>query len=138
VLSYTPAHRAAFHCFHEWLRGGSPPPEMPRIEFDAADPPAIARDPYGNALGGIRLPDFDVPTGEHIGTGKGDVLASLVGFSRPFSPAELAELYPNREAYLGRWHAALAHGVDAGFVLPEDAPAMKAVADEAAATVFPK
>lgn len=138
VLSYTPAHRAAFHHFHEWIRGGAPPPEMPRIEFDATDPPAIRRDRYGNALGGIRLPDFDAPTGEHIGAGKGDVLASLVGFSRPFTPAELAARYPDRDAYLGEWHAALDHGVAAGFILPEDAPAMKAVADDTAVTVFPK
>jgi hypothetical protein len=136
VLSYTPAHRAAFHHFHEWLRGGPAPASLPRIEFEQADPPTIRRDEYGNALGGIRLPDFEVPTGEHIGSGKGDVLASLVGFSRPFTPAELAELYPNRAAYLGRWHAALDHGVEAGFILAEDAPAMKAVADEAAAIVF--
>ena len=73
-----------------------------------------------------------------MGTGKGDVLASLVGYSRPFTPEELARLYPDREAYLSRWHAALEHGVEAGFILAEDAPAMKAVADEAAATVFPK
>jgi hypothetical protein len=32
----------------------------------------------------------------------------------------------------------LDHGLEAGFILPEDAPAMKAVADETAATVFPK
>ena len=138
VLSFTPANRAAFQHFHTWIRGGATPPPQPRIEFEAADEPTIRRDRFGNALGGIRLPDFAVPTGEHMGTGKGDVLASLVGFSRPFTPEELAELYPNREAYLSRWHAALDHGVEAGFILPEDAPAMKAVADETAATVFPK
>jgi Alpha/beta hydrolase domain len=51
---------------------------------------------------------------------------------------ELARLYPDREAYLSRWHAAFDHGVEAGFILAEDAPAMKAVADETAAAVFPK
>ena len=120
VLSFTPANRAAFQHFHTWIRGGAAPPSQPRIEFESADPPTI-RDRFGNALGGIRLPDFAVPTGEHMGTGKGDVLASLVGYSRPFTPEELAELYPNREAYLSRWHAALDHGVEAGFILPEDA-----------------
>ena len=138
VLSFTPANRAAFQHFHTWIRGGATPPPQPRIEFEAADEPTLRRDRFGNALGGIRLPDFAVPTGEHMGTGKGDVLASLVGFSRPFTPEELAELYPNREAYLSRWHAALDHGLEAGFILPEDAPAMKAVADETAVTVFPK
>jgi Alpha/beta hydrolase domain len=138
VLSYAPAHRAAFRHFHEWLTGGPPPPEQPRIEFGSADPPTIRRDKYGNALGGIRLPDFEVPTGEHLGAGPGDLFASLVGFSRPFTVEELNELYPDRDAYLSRWHAALDRGVAAGFILPEDAPTMKAVADETAAIVFPK
>ena len=139
VLSFTPANRAAFEHFHNWVRGGAVPPVQARIEFESgdADPPVIRRDQFGNALGGIRLPDFAVPTGEHMGTGKGDVLASLVGFSRSFTAAELTELYPNREAYLSRWHAALDDGVAAGFILPEDAPAMKAVADETAASIFP-
>jgi hypothetical protein len=149
VLSFTPSHRAAVHHFHQWIDGGPPPPQQDRIEFDPsgtseapvllASPgtPPIRRDRYGNALGGIRLPDFAVPTGQHTGIGEGEALAALVGYSRPFSPEELAELYPNREAYLSRWHAALDHAVEAGFVLADDAPAMKAVADETAATVFP-
>ena len=139
VLSYTPAHRAAFHHFNKWLTGGPPPPGQPRIEIDPGEPPVIRRDAHGNALGGIRLPDFAVPTGEHLGSGKGDdVLASLVGFTRPFTPEELAALYPDREAYLSRWVRALDDGVEAGFILPEDAPVMQAVAEETAAAVFPK
>jgi hypothetical protein len=114
------------------------PPSQDRIEIDDGDPPTIRRDRLGNALGGIRLPDFEVPTGVHTGSAPGDVLVSLLGYSRLFTPTELAELYPNRDAYLGRWHAALEHGVRAGFILPEDAPAMKALADETAATIFPK
>jgi hypothetical protein len=137
VLSFTPANRAAFHHFHAWLDGGAPPPPQPRIEFGSDDPPTIRRDAYGNALGGIRLPDFAVPTGRHTGTGAGDVLASLVGSSELFTPEELSELYPNRDAYLSRWHAALEQAVAAGCILPEDARAMKAVADETASAVFP-
>ena len=100
--------------------------------------PAIRRDQYGNALGGIRLPDFAVPTGEHRGSIDGDIHESLVGYSRPFTAAELHELYPNREAYLDQWQAALDRGVVDGFILPEDAHAMKAVADNAATAIFPK
>jgi hypothetical protein len=149
VLSYTPAHRAAFHHFNTWVAGGPPPPEQDRIEFDrrattdapvllsAPGTPAIRRDRHGNALGGIRLPDFAVPTGQHTGIGEGEALAALVGYSRPFTPEELSELYPSREAYLSKWHAALDHAVEAGFVLAEDAPAMKATADETAAAIFP-
>jgi hypothetical protein len=138
VLSFAVARRAAMHHFHRWITGGPPPPSQPRIEFDDGDPPTIRRDRFGNALGGIRLPDFAVPTGVHTGTRDGDVLASLVGSSRPFSPEELGALYPDRDAYLTRWHAALDRGVDAGFILEDDALTMKALADESAALVFPK
>src|SRR5262249_29153771 len=113
------------------------PPSQDRIEIEDGDPPTIRRDEYGNALGGIRLPDFEVPTGAHAGSVPGDVAASLLGSSRLFTPGGLAALYPSRDAYLTRWHAALERGVQAGFILGDDAPAMKAVADETAATIFP-
>jgi Alpha/beta hydrolase domain len=138
VLSYTPAYRAAFHHMNTWLEGGPPPPPQARIEFESADPPTVRRDQYGNALGGIRLPDFAVPTGEHRGTIGGDLHESLPGYSRPFAAAELHVLYPNPEAYLDQWQAALDRGVADGFILPEDAPAMKAVAEKTATTMFPK
>ncbi|HEY6685496.1 MAG TPA: alpha/beta hydrolase domain-containing protein [Propionibacteriaceae bacterium] len=137
LLSYTPAYRAAFRHFHIWLEGGPPPPPQARIEFESADPPTIRRDQYGNALGGVRLPDIAVPTGEHRGRND-DMLQWLFGYSRPFTAAELHQLYPSREAYLGQWHAALDRGVADGFILSEDAPAMKAIADETANTIFPR
>ena len=136
VLSYTPAYRAALHCFNTWLGGGPPPPPQARIEFESADPPTIRRDHYGNAVGGIRLPDFAVPTGEHRGNIDGDIHESLPGYSRPFTAAELHELYPDGETYLGRWQAALDRGVADGFILPEDAPAIRSAAAETANTIF--
>ena len=138
VLSFAPARRAAIHHFQRWITGGPPPPAQPRIEFEDGDPPTIRRDRFGNALGGIRLPDFDVPTGVHTGTRDGDVLLSLIGSTRPFTPEQLAELYPDRESYLARWYASLDRGLEAGYILDDDAPAMKALADESAAVVFPK
>jgi Alpha/beta hydrolase domain len=135
ILSYRPAYRAAFHHFHAWLEGGPPPPPQARIEFESADPPTIRRDHYGNALGGIRLPDLAVPTGEHRGRND-DMLQWLFGYSRPFTAAELHQLYPNQEAYLDQWHAALDRGVTDEFILPEDALAMKTVADKTATAIF--
>ena len=72
--------------------------------------------------------------------GVAEVLATMAdpASTTPVARVRFRELYPNRDAYLSRWHAALDHAVEAGFILPEDAPAMKAVADETAATVFPK
>jgi hypothetical protein len=66
------------------------------------------------------------------------MLQSLFGYSRPFTAAELRELYPNWEAYLDQWQAALDRGVADGFILPEDAPAMKTAADKTATAMFPK
>jgi hypothetical protein len=94
-----------------WLDGGPPPPLQARLEFESVDPPTVRRDQYGNALGGVRLRDFAVPIGEHRGWNDGDIHESLVGYSRPFTAAELHELYRDREAYLRRWHAALDRGV---------------------------
>jgi hypothetical protein len=135
ILSYRPAYRSAFHHFHAWLEGGPPPPPQARIEFESADPPTIRRDHYGNALGGIRLPDFAVPTGEHRGRND-DMLQWLFGYSRPFTAAELHEQYPNQEAYLDQWQAALDRGVADEFILPEDAPPMKAAAHTRATAIF--
>jgi hypothetical protein len=135
ILSYTPAYRAAFHHFHSWLEGGPPPPPQARIEFESADPPTIRRDHYGNALGGIRLPDLAAPTGEHRGRND-DMLQWLFGYSRPFTAAELHQLYPNQEAYLDQWQAVLDRGIADGFILPEDGPAMKIAAHTRATAIF--
>jgi hypothetical protein len=70
-------------------RGRPPAQPQPRIEFESADPPAIRRDQYGNALGGIRLPDCAVPIGKHCGGRGGDIHESMVGCGRPFTAAEL-------------------------------------------------
>jgi len=77
-----------------------------------------------------------VPIGEHRGMNDGDIPESLVGYSRPFTAAELHELYRDQKAYLRRWHAALDRGVAHGFILPEDVASMKAVAAETANTIF--
>jgi Alpha/beta hydrolase domain len=75
--------------------------------------------------------------GEHRGSLDGDIHESPLGYSRPFSAAELHHPYPDREAYLGRWNAALDAGIADGFILPEDASAMKAAA-ETANTILPQ
>ena len=64
-LSYNPAYDAAVRHMHVWLRDGTAPPEMPLIALDQGTSGAIKRDERGNAVGGIRLPDFAVPTAEH-------------------------------------------------------------------------
>jgi hypothetical protein len=52
----------------------------------------------------------------------------LLGSTRPFSAARLAELYPSRAAYQQRYDAEAGATIKAGFVLPEDRAALLAFA----------
>jgi Alpha/beta hydrolase domain len=47
--------------------------------------PELVRDELGSAVGGIRLPDFAVPTATHVGESIG-AAPDLVGHSTPFTP----------------------------------------------------
>ncbi|MEE8166056.1 MAG: alpha/beta hydrolase domain-containing protein, partial [Myxococcota bacterium] len=58
----------------------------------------------------------------------------LTGSSTPFPPETLRELYPDRDAYVARFEAAVHHGLDEGFLMPRDAKRLRA---EAAAAEIP-
>ncbi len=97
------------------------PPSFPPIAISGT-PPAIERDAYGNAIGGIRLPELAVPTATYGPVGSPEaVRCDLRGFAIPFSEATLAELYPNHRVYLTRFLLAVHAARDAGFLLPPDA-----------------
>lgn len=51
----------------QWINGGTPPPSAPAPITVVAN--VIQRDAYNNALGGIRLPELDVPTQTLQGVG---------------------------------------------------------------------
>ncbi len=133
-LAYRPVYDAAIRHMHVWLTTGKAPPEAPLIEVTGVSPAKIVRDSKGNALGGIRLPEFAVPSSEHRGGGTtkpgGYRLGFLYGFSREFSKDELASLYPSSAAFLKAYDTALADVVKKGFVLLDDAPAMRKTAAE--------
>ncbi len=59
---------AAIWHVSNWINGGTPPPSAPPITVSGT-PLAIQRDQHGNALGGIRLPELDVPTQTLQGVG---------------------------------------------------------------------
>lgn len=120
TLSMDPVYDAALHHLQRWLVAGSPPPSQPRVEL-AGTPPEIVRDALGNAVGGIRLPDLEVPTATHRGASPRGETPNLSGRSTPLTPEALHSLYPDRRRYLDRFAAAVRAGVDAGFLLPRDA-----------------
>jgi hypothetical protein len=124
TLSYDTAANAALRHLWSWMKDGVPPPEQARVELAAKSAsegqPELLRDELGNAIGGIRLPDFAVPTATHVGASVGPV-PDLAGTSTPFTPERLRVLYPDRAAYMERYDRAVDEGLAKGFLLVEDA-----------------
>jgi hypothetical protein len=81
----------------------------------------IDRDSAGNALGGIRLSQHEVPTATNSGVNLGPGYCSLYGVHQPFDDATLAALYRNHGAYVSRVSNVTGWNLAAGFIVAEDA-----------------
>lgn len=125
--------KAALRHLEDWVRGGDGPPAAPLLEIAAGEPPAIARDGDGIALGGIRTPPVDVP----VDVLSGDpgpapsLLCLLLGSTTPLPAERLAALYASAEDYEQRYAEAADAAIDAGFVLEDDRQALFDYADPA-------
>ncbi|TNC46086.1 hypothetical protein FHG66_19635 [Rubellimicrobium rubrum] len=80
---------------HEWLANDVPPPMAPRTEFEAAEnDAAFVTDEFGNATGGVRSPQVEVPTHRFITPNPGEgFLCTLSGTVEPLSADQLRTLY---------------------------------------------
>ena len=107
---------------------GRQPPHAPPMQVLTVSPPSIARDQFGNGLGGIRLAEMEVPVAH-----EGGETCGLGGTHVPFDAARLDSLYRNHGAYVSAVAHAAQASVAAGFVLPEDA---QATIDKAAGSIF--
>jgi hypothetical protein len=118
---------AAIDALDRWVRRGTPPSPAPRLEVTAGPLPSIARDAHGNALGGIRTPQVDVPIATLSGEGQtGSLLCLLFGTTVPFDAATLASLYPDHRAYVSAFSKATRRAMRAGVILKHDAKLMRA------------
>lgn len=69
LIPMYPVGDAALKALNRWASDGAAPADSPLVTVFSGTPPnTIARDQYGNALGGIRLPQIEVPIGRFIGT----------------------------------------------------------------------
>ncbi|MSO77980.1 MAG: hypothetical protein EXQ79_00045 [Acidimicrobiia bacterium] len=118
---------AAVFQLERWVRDGTAPPRSPRMAITSDD--EIARDEHGNAKGGIRTPQVDVPIATLTGQpGKGERLCVLFGRTLPFDDAKLVELYPAHADYAEAFNASADAAVEAGFWMEIDAEQFKAAA----------
>jgi hypothetical protein len=96
----------------QWVATGVAPPNGPRFALDGN---SLARDPNGNALGGIRLPPIDVPVARYVSD-----LCVLGGLTIPFTEVQLRLLYPTHADYFAKMKSATLASTSAGWLLPED------------------
>lgn len=113
-VMWQPTADAAIDRVHRWINGGAPPSNQARIELTAGEKPEIVRDRYGNARGGVRLPELEVPIARYSGVGTGR--AMLAGTTDPFAPELLRKLYPSREAYVRQVETAARAAEQAGVI----------------------
>lgn len=142
--------RAALKSLNRWVKDGVAPPTAEQIEMKG--PQLIIRDEYGNARGGIRTPDVDVPistlkpipafdgSGSVGGCGgqtedgnfdRTGLMCAVFGGTAPFSEETLLELYPTHADYVTKFKASAEATVAAGFMLEEEAAAITATAEAA-------
>jgi len=135
VFSRTPtfyALNAAYDHLVRWVKQGTPPPSAPLIEVSSVGSPGpppvlavIVRDSYGNALGGLRLPAFDVPIGTNNGADNtGPAFCLLYGYYKQFDEATLHSLYPTQDAYVHAFKHSVWENLKAGYIVKEDAEEM--------------
>lgn len=126
AMPFYMAEIAAFHHLKVWMVDGTPPPIAPRLQRDSSG--AIMKDADGNALGGLRLPDIDVPLGK-FGTSnftRGslaflDLFACVAGGSTTFfAPAQLQARYPTHSDYALQYKNAADAALAKGFIRPID------------------
>ena len=130
-LNQIPQHyvvNAALSSLRRWVINGEAPPQSPRIEYKFWQ---VVRDEHGNAEGGIRLPEMEVPTATHnyanygaLGR-EGNFLVNsfacpFLGNTVPFDQEKLKQLYPTHEEYVTKYIEAADAALEAGFLLPAD------------------
>jgi hypothetical protein len=124
TLRFNPVAESALRHVRRWVTEGRAAPSLPRIEVDAGRPPRLKRDEHGNAIGGIRLPELEVPVAEYRGMATGTGLPPLFGAARPFADGDLRAMYPSRRLLEARWQQAVDDLVASEAIRPEDAAAM--------------
>jgi hypothetical protein len=111
---------AALLALHHWLENGVPAPSMPRIERVQAVPESpsmkLARDPDGNAIGGLQLPIIRRPVASYNGEA-----CVQAGTTMLLSAERLAALYPTHQSYVEQLLAATNEAVENNILLCRDA-----------------
>lgn len=159
-LDFFPVMRATLLNLDGWVRDSIDPPpsrlmpleplptEASLLQAPKHLPNAVVqapkRDPDGNAIGGVRLPDIEAPLGTHgvqnlpLTDRACNLNAAYIAFAKTKADraagdtrTPLAERYANREDYVERIRAAAQRLVAARFMIDSDAEAAVRAAQSA-------
>jgi hypothetical protein len=120
------AANAAFAGVERWVQSGQRPPSAPMIETVGG---LIQRDADGNARGGLRLPDIDLPLAQYNGAVDwANVLCAMPGTSARFTPDALRARYASVAEYVAAYRARADAAVSARIMTPADRDAAIAAA----------
>jgi hypothetical protein len=120
-----------------WQEGGPEPPAAPEDEY--VNPTTLKRNSLGIALGGLRLPEVEVPVVLDLAENSAhaapnpypfSAFCTLYGQHQPFSEATLASLYKNYDEYVEKVEVEAQKLVAEGFLLPEGAARIVDAAEE--------
>ncbi|MEY4760325.1 MAG: hypothetical protein RLZZ200_181 [Pseudomonadota bacterium] len=125
------AMNAIWQQLDELLVDGKALSSVPRIETGEAG--VVRVDTLGNAIGGWRLPQLDLPLAVYRATNRArpdapaaQGLCALTPMMRRLEPAKLKALYGNRATYLKKFNAALETAVSDRRLTAADASAVRA------------
>jgi hypothetical protein len=82
-------------------------------------------DRFGNALGGVRLPDLMAPLGVHSGTNALGGAMTLSGRTVPFTPEQITETYADAATFLNAWDSAVDQLFELGLLLDDEVEVVK-------------
>jgi Alpha/beta hydrolase domain/Pentapeptide repeats (8 copies) len=135
ILAYR-GQDAAYDHMVQWMQNNTQPPSGTPLELSAITPSVVpVRDVFDNILGGIRLPDFAVPTATDTGFNANTpalpgVRCFLYGQYIPFDTPTIRALYPTHGKYLLDTVTASNVDLTGGYLLDEDAAGANATAAE--------
>jgi hypothetical protein len=140
AINTGPAHwvlNAAIFHLNQWVTKKTAPPLAPRLETTTVAPVTYALDESGNARGGVRSPQVDVPIAAlggttNTGTGSLGTFCRLFGTTVPLTAEQLVAAYPTHDDFVAAWKKATDQAVKAGWMLPADASELTKAAQSAA------
>jgi hypothetical protein len=129
---------ALWERMEDQVQRGNVPPDG--VLMDLAGPNIVARDEFGNGLGGVRLPAMDVPVATYTPGNSadpnlpgflqfiGNLACRLASSVSPLPAETLDELYPNHGSYMSQVAQSANALRSEGLLLPKDAKKVRIAA----------